>query len=349
MDMKNRESGLISIVTTVIIVFIIAVISLSLSTFSRRELQQSLESQLSAQALYAAESGVNDAISKIQSSIITNAISNCTDSETMFNASNANILDTSTEGSNLVKYTCVLVDLDPPEITADIAQNTIKSYKVDAGSGSNVNQLTFTWRNSGANSLKKADCIVASGCFSTAASWDSTNEGRMGVLRVRLIPKVATMTRATSADTIEVIAYPGGIGASSFTATTTSRQSMLYGSCSGVGSSQTCTVSIGGLSGASNLPGQYYLLLSSYYADSSVTVTGLNSTNNPVSFNGAQATIDSTGAARDVLRRIKVSVPLGNSNSLPASSLTVGSKLCKRFTTNFSATTEVDSATCPSF
>ena len=83
----------------------------------------------------------------------------------------------------------------------------------------------------------------------------------------------------------------------------------------------SCNVTLGNLTGQ-----QYYMRVSSMYQTVSLTVSG------SVPLSGALAQIDSTGKAADVLRRIQVYVPLGESqNLLPDSALESTDSICKRF------------------
>jgi hypothetical protein len=62
-------------------------------------------------------------------------------------------------------------------------------------------------------------------------------------------------------------------------------------------------------------------------------VTAKNAAGTDIKLSGAQAQIDATGKAQDVLRRILVNVPLhaSNSNALPDYALESTDSICKRF------------------
>ncbi len=57
--LKQNESGLAAIAVTMIIMGIVTLIVVGFATLMRREQRQALDQQLSTQAFYAAESGVN--------------------------------------------------------------------------------------------------------------------------------------------------------------------------------------------------------------------------------------------------------------------------------------------------
>lgn len=328
MTKKINQQGIVSIVTTLIIIIIITVVTLSLSAISRRELRQALDEQLSSQALYAAETGVNDAIKKIKSndSAVTTGVDSCSKTGTGVGA----IFTNNTLGEN-IKYTCVLIDKTPGSIVTDIPIGGMKVYTIDTAAD-NMSTLKITW--SGKNGESDGSCTVDGTCFSTAGGWGD----KMGLLRVRLLDN-------RYIPNTEVVAYPGPLSSdASNTANTAALgdKKVLYGSCS---TDKSCFINITGLFGARIFKLQLY----SYYGDIKVDVEGYDSSGGNVSFLGAQTTIDSTGAAADVLRRIKVAIPSDNNiESFPNFVLSSGTSLCKRFTTNATETKDFsDATTCP--
>jgi hypothetical protein len=318
---------------------IITVITLSLAALSRRNLRQALDEQLSTQALYAAESGINDVLAKLPT--VSGNIANCDASKTSFST------PVSLDSSGIIRYTCVLVDKTPPQINTDITQNTVKSYPIK--SANPVSELTINWKSTNTNSVNigAPQCnAISLTCFSDSTSWSNNNN--LGVLRIRLLPDNGTLSRTNLGNTIDIVAFPGtyNTNPSVFTASSTSTKKLMSGACD----TKSCNVTINGLN--TTLPGKYYIQLYSYYADVNVTITGKDSLNSNLSFIDAQATIDSTGAANDVLRRLRVSVPLPNVSSLPPYVLSVGDDICKRFTTNAKATTnsaDANAAACNPF
>jgi hypothetical protein len=58
----RREGGFVSIIVCMIIMTILSLITIGFAQIMAREQRQALDRQLSSQAFYAAESGVNDAL-----------------------------------------------------------------------------------------------------------------------------------------------------------------------------------------------------------------------------------------------------------------------------------------------
>ncbi|HSX32249.1 MAG TPA: pilus assembly PilX N-terminal domain-containing protein, partial [Candidatus Saccharimonadales bacterium] len=79
-----KESGMVAIMVTIILMIVISLIVLGFAQIARRNQRQSLDRQLSTQAFYAAETGVNDASKVIKAAIASGATvaakPTCTDS-----------------------------------------------------------------------------------------------------------------------------------------------------------------------------------------------------------------------------------------------------------------------------
>jgi len=338
--MKNyrnlNQKGLVAIVSTILIIIIIAVITLSLSVYSRRELRQALDEQLSSQALYAAESGVNEVVNKIKSNSLNEDISDCSP-ETQNKIS----LNRTLQADSNVRYTCILVDQSPDTINTDVSTSNSKLYIIDPGPSETVSTLSFTWKNTNSSIPTIINCSTPPNCFLPAGSWGS----RLGVLRVRLFPAPSIGLPSSTFDdssAIDITGFPGGPVSNNLNVSLT-RSKYLYANCD----SASCTVTISNLS--STGAKKYYLQISSLYKDINVTVAGTNSSSLATEFNGAQAKIDATGAAGDVYKRLLVTVPLGESSELPVYSLGVGDRLCKRFETSGSGTSDASAGTCSAF
>ena len=73
--------------------------------------------------------------------------------------------------------------------------------------------------------------------------------------------------------------------------------------------------------------------ISSLYKDASLKISATSASGGELRLVGAQAVIDSTGKAQDVLRRLQVRVPLSYStkNELSDYSIEMNLSLCKRF------------------
>jgi Tfp pilus assembly protein PilX len=338
---KLNQKGLVTIVSVIIIVIIITIITLSLAALTRRGLRQSLDEQLSTQAQYAAESGVNAAIKLINDKIITSNVDNCNQTGVSGGKFEKNILNEN------VKYSCVLVDLTSDTISTDLASESIKVYPLVDPNGLLINTLNIKWSNP-SNLSTPLSCSTQPSCLTNQTGWGV----RPGLLRVKLIPYPTTGLQRSAIDSgaIDITAYPfaiTGYGNSADASITKNHVlAALATTCDGRG---ICSINVTGLSS----PGRYYVQLYSYYASTTnVNITGTNSSGTAVKFTGAQATIDSTGISQDIVKRLRVKVALDASSNLPIYALSSGESLCKRFTTNAAATANADALTntnCPAF
>ena len=74
---QKNQNGTASIISTLILVILLSLISIGFAKIMDRSLQNSLDSNLSSAANYAAQSGINDAMAYIKTRGI-NDVSSCT-------------------------------------------------------------------------------------------------------------------------------------------------------------------------------------------------------------------------------------------------------------------------------
>lgn len=336
---KSDEKGLVTITSVIIIIIIISIITLSLAALTRRNLRQSVDEQLSTQAQYAAESGINAALAKINdpNNPLTTSVTTCDKTGSGPGA----IFTNNVLGDN-VRYSCVLVDANSTDITTLLAKETSKVYKLEDFGGGAITNLTITW--SGLTNPSGATCTLLNGCLTKPASWS----GGLGLLRVRLIPNPITSRTNVDTKMIDITAYPfktDPVLTNNVDLSTVDKNYVVSGNCS----SSSCTITISKIPN----PGKYYIQLYTYYSDSTVKITGTKSDGTAVSFSGAQVTIDSTGISQDVVKRIKAKIAIDKTSALPIFAIGVENNLCKRFTTSTGSTTDQGSTlapdTCPAF
>src|SRR4051794_27185754 len=108
------QAGLVSIIVTLIMMLVISLIVVGFAEITRRNGSEALERQLSTQAYYAAETGINDTLNGMQgptpaldltSAAAANYNTDC--SAAISNLGNKNVLSTAGTG---VAYTCLLID-----------------------------------------------------------------------------------------------------------------------------------------------------------------------------------------------------------------------------------------------
>lgn len=323
--LRNDQSGMASIMITMITMIVVSLIVLGFATISRREQGNTLDQQLSTQAFYAAESGVEDAANIIANDVKTSKPilprTSCT-----ANAGGATyptgaqmVLDS----AHSVSYTCLLVN---PALTTAVyngigEQPTV--VPIDAKQA--ITKLVLSWSPTNNPSPRATNCPTSTTkTFSPSGSWTCN----YGLFRMDLVPTQGTLSRngletktlssffePMKAGGTTNVSYSGNVGRANVT-----------GVVCGSGAGAQCSVTIVGLPATNDLS----LRISSYYQASNLTVTAYHGGTKLTT--SGQVAIDVTGNAAGVLRRIQVRVPTNNtSNLIPNYAIQSNAAVCKRF------------------
>jgi hypothetical protein len=329
--LSQSQQGMASIVITMVTMVVISLIVLGFATISRREARQSLDQLQSTQAFYAAESGVEDAREIIKNLVAAGqpvpAKSSCTTNDagvTEYPTGAAMTIDTG------IEYTCLQVNPAPDDVEFDgiDADSTV----IPITASDDIRELEFSWQPqspTGTPASCPGDIDHEFRPQSGAGAWMCG----YGVLRVDVVPTSGLLTRAGLLSSM----YGGFFQPVNFATAGTDRydintgQAKLVAANCTIASYGTCRVNV------TNIPNgirSMMVRISSIYQPSDVKVSALNASGSPLEISGVQAEIDVTGKATDVLRRIKVRVPLVNTSSLlPGSAITSNGSICKRFST----------------
>lgn len=304
---------------TMVLMVVITLIVLGFAEISRSEQRNTLDTQLSAQAYYAAESGVNDARSAIVAKLSTGTtIPNKTTCGTDPNyptlASPNNVIDL----AHGVSYTCVLINTGVPTLIYQIS-HTATVAPLISSDNSPFGTLTLSWSPGAGLPKSTANCPNTAGQYPPAVQWTCNYP----VLRIDLVSVDNTkpISRNNWANITETMFLTpvAGIGPSNI--------NLGSGGFAGTvpcnAGTGTCDVDINGVSTST-----LYMRVSTLYRDNSQLTI---STTKNKTFSGAQATIDSTGKAQDVLRRIRVAIDLSNNSASPIAAITSNDSICKRF------------------
>jgi len=350
-NIKGNERGFASLVVALTLILILSLITVGFAKLMRREQTNALNKQLSTQAFYAAESGVNDAIKAIQ-----NDQSNIGDGSTcsslppttgpgVFLAQNSGQNLDANSGHN-VAYTCVLVNENPDRLFKQKVGDTGKEDSnnnswniVGDTSGTNAATLTIKWVSSNGHTNAWPNSAVGK-FYPQSASSGTTWGNAPAVLRFSVTPLGGGVDRASLiTNTYTAYFYPvtGNSGSASYS-TTANQQGQVYGAkCTAIGSTTRANCSID-VSMAGAAAGPYLFHIVSIYDQSDITITAVDGTGNTLKFKDSQAIIDATGKAQDVLRRIQVTYPLQSHVALPSDALEA-TDICKRMQTNATSTT----------
>jgi Tfp pilus assembly protein PilX len=325
-SIRHSQAGMVSIMTTMVLMIVISLIVLGFAQLSRRNQRETLDRQLSSQAFYAAESGVNDVRELIQDELNSGTPtipekSGCTDTGTGgFYASLNPTIDASTN----VAYTCLLVDPSPETLRYSDIGTTSTVIPLISASGTGISRVNLNWQSKVTGSNPAASCPTGtSGVFESTGDWDCG----YGILRIDLVPTTGSLNAdSLRTNTMTVFAVPQnnvGTNTTSY-GTSTNANNRVGVRCN----STQCNLEVTGLGQNS-----YYMRVSSIYHSSALQVGAENAGGNPLELTGAQAVVDATGKAQDVLRRIQVHVPLraSSENQLSDYAIQTTDSICKRF------------------
>lgn len=320
----QKQAGMVAIMVTLILMIIISLIVLGFAQISRRNQRQALDRQLSTQAFYAAETGVNDVAKLIKDATATGtpvaAKPDCASTGAGFYS-----LTPVIDAASKVEYTCLTVDPTPSTLVYGSIGSTSTVVPLIAASGT-ISSVKFTWQSKDATATPANSCpTTTSSAFSTTSLWTCG----YGVLRFDLVPTTGSLSlsglQGATMTSFLVPLRPASAGSPNPTAYTTGGGNNRLGV---VCSNTNCTMTINGLTQS-----QYYLRISSIYKEVSLQIVASDSGGAAVKLQGAQAVVDSTGKAQDVLRRIQVRIPLSGSSTNKLSDYAIQSTeaICKRF------------------
>lgn len=304
---------------------IITLVVIGFSQLMQREQRQALDRQLSSQALYAAETAVNDVYNLLLTGRLTDAEKpDCDLSDTALFPTGGVVNPGS---NNEAAYTCVTYDLTPTYLEFNNGGITTQQSKifpiqpVANNPNTYVKSLTFSW--SGAGSDKDLNNGLADDCSNTLPV--STGGTGVPILRVDLVrlPTSEAVNRDTAIDsTTTFFLYPTGScgdderNYNTLTADIDDKGTIIPVSCD---SSQAyaCEFTLDNMNngGPTVASDRYFARVKSIYNDADLRLEGEATASGPaggstLEFIGAQVNVDATGKANDVLRRI--SVQLGN-------------------------------------
>ncbi len=325
-----NEDGFAALVIAVVLVLVLSLITVGFAELMRHEERSALDKQLSSQAYYAAESGVNDATKAINNGF-KGGKTDCGPNSTVADLADNTVKFTDGSNPTNASYPCLLINPAPPNLHYDPISTTLSRTAEFTAIDSNdqpaaVNSVKISWQDSGSNTARAPNCDS----LKTTTDWTY-----IGMLRVQLIPiasgsldrasltnKAFTAFLCPDSDSNNTKTYGTNIGP-------TNAGVVMNGNCN---SSGQCSAVVDGFP-----PNQstFFINMRSIYSATSVTVTAYNGATQ-LRLKGAQTLIDSTGKAQDVLRRIQVRVSSNNGFDIPDGT---HADICKAFDLDPGATT----------
>lgn len=353
---ESNQRGMASILVTMVLMVVVSLIVLGFAQISRGNQRQALDNQLSKQAYYAAETGIND-----YSAAIRNWLNNPVNTDlTKLSKTDCTVPPTTdpvygsipdqTTNTTNVQYTCVLVNSAPKALR----YSSISSTKViPINSEKIINNLTINWQTTVPNLANPtANCPTTIGKLPTATGWKCS----LGILRIDLVPITGSFTsQSLMGDNLTALLFPTQavppLSSSSIPVSanlsysvaspnfnqygnphTANQGAEVLANCSN-NSTIMCGVNISGLNSKN-----YYLRVTSLYQPSTIQIVGYNgqvSPMNNLNLTGTQILIDVTGKAQDILRRVQIMLPLTSTAAAGTfdSAIQTTQSLCKEFQT----------------
>lgn len=354
------EKGFASVVVALILIVVLSLITVGFAQLARREQQSSLDNQLSNQAFYAAETGVNDVYKLIKSGTI-NSGSPGVNSGTCLNPTTFGISST-IDRSGDVTYPCVIVNLNPPRLHFSLAagDNKTTTFTPSGVSGSSID-LSLSWGSSDGHT--RYTHRYSTDRFPSSTTWNTAPFGPAPpVVELTVDPIGPSTDRASlQAAAFTVYLYPSNVPynsrvdrcapgfAPSYSCVQypssgpddTSQAPIVEGKCNNANTPDPCEVVI------SNIPysaGTSYMVhLTDLYDSGNIDLIGgvPGGGVGTYNFNNAQDVIDVTGKAQNVLKRIQVYLSPPELNQNPGFAIQTGN-LCKHFQSDPSTSTFYD-------
>jgi len=328
---QSDQKGMVSIIVTMVLMVVMSLIVLGFAQISRREQRDALDTQLSTEAFYAAESGVNDAVSALTSGTPyvgykpsvagepDDSLGTGDTNKTHCSPDQAgspapallnNMVDTTTNTS----YTCLLINETPTSLVySPVTQNNAISADVhfldSSNNAASADQMTITWQ--APSPLLPATFPGAFPKLPTVSNWT----GQTALARLEMTNFSANGPTGyndysrdnLNGSTFTAFLYPSTNNANSiaFDESPAGQGAIVPGDCATA--TGICSVTITGVASP-----HVFLRLGALYApETQFVITAENALGQPLKMTGGQAVIDSTGKSQDVLRRIQVRLSLG--------------------------------------
>ena len=329
---QSSEVGFVAIFVTIIIMMVLTLIVIGFTKLARQEQRRTLDRQLNTQAFYAAEAGINDAITGIKNNNITTNLTTCQ------NALNASSWATPVDAGLGVEYTCVLVYLQVTDIKKDNVpvsgreQAFIMPLEVDPSSPGPLRDLEIEWDSPTGSILPSAAISPSDPKLPTTTDWGANT---LGALRFDITPTDAgsNLDRADMVnDTLTFYILPQQ-NSGSFTGrpVSPSKGEIIVAECDDPDpDTYRCATTVRLAPPSSD---SYVMRVTSLYNATRLWVKPLSPSGGSVVLRNGQAIIDSTGKAGDVFRRIQERVPINSQYSTyesPTFVIQNGNDICKR-------------------
>lgn len=365
----NKEAGFVSLFSTIFFMLLITVITLGFLRIMGLEQRQSLDNELSASAVTAAESGIEDgkrAILKyyslpdgdaLKAELRTALTSDQCDALTQ-SATIRNSLGLHSEGNVINNpqlnqyYTCLTVNLQSPDFVAQTSAGNSEIVPLRAASG-NYTSVKVEWHLISENPGSDGDGIPAGYApgislppltGSGPNTW--TSLGYPSYLRVQLIghPNGSFDRNALQQRNRATLLVPGTDGATTIALDAADPNPGIFGEEQLIPRRVQCRLDPGGnlgsyaCSATLDLPSgaefagnnnTYFLRVTPIYGPSHFRVALVNDSGDETPMTDVQPIVDATGRAADVFRRLQARVRINPITTFPEYVAESAEDICK--------------------
>jgi Tfp pilus assembly protein PilX len=301
----TNEKGVVSIITVVLLSMVLALITMAFVRSATGNQRQALDTQLSTQAFYAAETGINDALSILNNNLANPATDmnteNCT---TFLNVIRDKIGITDPDKLNSdsnIEYTCVLVNSSVSELSVTRGDSVIFQIVADDTTDKIIDQLSISWGNS------NQTVPMGNGTdLYDQTAWKTAGTNGMALIRVTFYYPSSWDRINLNSDQKTFFLRPVRSGGVS-TLVTNDNSTTTGVAC--VGNNGPCSLKFTGIASLTGNATSFYIRIAAIYDtfdSSNVTIAAYNSSGVQKNLIGAQYSIDVTGRANDIYRRIEV-------------------------------------------
>lgn len=356
-----NQRGISSLFVVMFTMILLSVITVSFTGLMIREQQRAINDDLSRSAYDAALSGVEDGKRVIAAcsrgvtaacDAIEDKQCNTVQEAGIVTSGDDEVVIQSRTGTDSARtdeaYTCVVINSDTPNFLTRL-ENDADSVMIPLKGVGSYNRVSISWHMQVADGGVPVDLHNGSGDLElrNKVNWNSAAVNRPAILRAQLMQFDSADVNFNDLDgdlTHTAFLYPTSLAAAAVPAidiagndsrraagtsldpeaVSCSISPLVEYSCSAV-----ITIPSG--------PDTSFLRLSSIYRAASVRVELLDNSVG-VDFDGVQPSVDSTGRAADVFRRVEARVePIVPDMPYPRATVDINGNLCKNFSVGSSA------------
>ena len=341
---KPSQQVITSIVVVFVLVVLLTLVGIGFTKVMNRSLQSSSASQQASAASYAAQSGINDAISYIAKSLQANPNADVSSTQcgTLIDPGGPLEAAAKLSPDGNTAYTCVLVDPNPSSL---FYQNLApyKSQVIKITTAAPLSSLLLSWQASDRTRNQFVPAAKGTVLYDEK-TWSDANYAPL--LRVSLYPIPVSGDLTNVQDSAKTFfLYPQSGGSNSLAYSSPSGLAPVNCSSKNLGSfsgtaDYDCNLVINNLASAG--ASYFYARLTPFYAQSVIKVKGNDGANQALSFKNVQSVIDVTAKSGSAVKRLQARMDSSNSGSgtdlnissgsdnAPEFALQTANTLCKR-------------------